>query len=110
MSHEVTHLLGRLGVDVNVAAPMGATPADLARLGEADFNVVLYPEIAGQAAAVAAAHVRPADREGDPDRRRRHHRLRPRGRGAGGGRSRAGAGARRRRGCPGIRARSIPTI
>jgi light-independent protochlorophyllide reductase subunit B len=48
--HEVTHLLGRLGVDVNVAAPMGATPADLARLGEADFNVVLYPEIAGQAA------------------------------------------------------------
>jgi light-independent protochlorophyllide reductase subunit B len=30
---------------------MGATPADLARLGEADFNVVLYPEIAGQAAS-----------------------------------------------------------
>ena len=29
---------------------MGATPADIARLGEADFNVVLYPEIAGQAA------------------------------------------------------------
>ena len=29
---------------------MGATPADLARLGEADFNVVLYPEIAGPAA------------------------------------------------------------
>ena len=25
---------------------MGANPADLARLGEADFNVVLYPEIA----------------------------------------------------------------
>jgi light-independent protochlorophyllide reductase subunit B len=51
---EVTRLLDRLGVDVNVAAPMGrdggATPADLARLGEADFNVVLYPEIAGTAA------------------------------------------------------------
>ena len=47
---EITHLLGRLGVDVNVAAPMGATPADLARLGAADFNVVLYPEIAGIAA------------------------------------------------------------
>ena len=30
---------------------MGATPADLARLGDADFNVVLYPEIAGQAAS-----------------------------------------------------------
>ena len=30
---------------------MNATPADLARLGEADFNVVLYPEIAGVAAS-----------------------------------------------------------
>ena len=47
---EITRLLDRLGVDVNVAAPMGATPADLARLGAADFNVVLYPEIAAQAA------------------------------------------------------------
>ena len=33
-----------------MVAPLGATPADIARLGEADFNVVLYPEIAGQAA------------------------------------------------------------
>lgn len=48
---EITQLLTRLGVDVNVTAPMGATPADIARLGEADFNVVLYPEIAGQAAS-----------------------------------------------------------
>jgi light-independent protochlorophyllide reductase subunit B len=48
---EITALLGRLGIDVNVTAPLGATPADLARLGQADFNVVLYPEIAGQAAA-----------------------------------------------------------
>jgi light-independent protochlorophyllide reductase subunit B len=47
---EITRLLGRLGVDVAVTAPMGATPADIARLGEADFNVVLYPEVAGQAA------------------------------------------------------------
>jgi light-independent protochlorophyllide reductase subunit B len=46
---EVTHLLGRLGIDVNVVAPLGATPADIARLGDADFNVVLYPEIASQA-------------------------------------------------------------
>jgi light-independent protochlorophyllide reductase subunit B len=29
---------------------MGASPADIARLGGADFNVVLYPETAGQAA------------------------------------------------------------
>ena len=47
---EITRLLDRLGVDVHVAAPMGARPSDLARLGEADFNVVLYPEIAGPAA------------------------------------------------------------
>ncbi|TPG58550.1 ferredoxin:protochlorophyllide reductase (ATP-dependent) subunit B [Roseomonas nepalensis] len=48
---EVRALLARLGVDVAVVAPEGATPADLARLGEADFNVVLYPETAGLAAA-----------------------------------------------------------
>lgn len=48
---EITQLLGKLGIDVSVTAPMGATPADLARLGDADFNVVLYPEIAGQAAS-----------------------------------------------------------
>ncbi|MDO9707455.1 ferredoxin:protochlorophyllide reductase (ATP-dependent) subunit B [Paracraurococcus lichenis] len=47
---EIAGLLGRMGVEVKVVAPMGATPADLARLGEADFNVVLYPEIAGQTA------------------------------------------------------------
>jgi light-independent protochlorophyllide reductase subunit B len=48
---EVRALLGRLGVDVHVTAPLGASPADLARLGEADFNIVLYPEIAEPAAA-----------------------------------------------------------
>ena len=47
---EITQLLATLGIDVHVAAPMDATPADVARLGDADFNVVLYPEIAGVAA------------------------------------------------------------
>ena len=47
---EITRLLNRLGVDVAVTAPRGATPADLATLGEADFNVVLYPETADTAA------------------------------------------------------------
>jgi light-independent protochlorophyllide reductase subunit B len=46
----VTQLLDSLQIDVNVVAPLGASPADLARLGEADFNVVMYPEIAHQAA------------------------------------------------------------
>jgi light-independent protochlorophyllide reductase subunit B len=35
---------------------MGATPSDLARLGDADFNVVLYPEIAETAAAWLKRH------------------------------------------------------
>ncbi|MEM9693156.1 MAG: nitrogenase component 1, partial [Myxococcota bacterium] len=43
---EVTRLLGQLGVEVNVVAPLGASPSDIYRLGEADFNVVLYPELA----------------------------------------------------------------
>ncbi len=47
---EITRLLNSLGIQVRVTAPLGATPADLATLGEADFNVVLYPEIANQAA------------------------------------------------------------
>jgi light-independent protochlorophyllide reductase subunit B len=46
---EITRLLGGLGVDVHVTAPMGARPADIARLGEADFNVCLYPETADAA-------------------------------------------------------------
>ncbi len=47
---EITALLNRLGVEVNVTAPLGASAADLARLGNADFNVVLYPEVAMPAA------------------------------------------------------------
>ncbi|WP_270933226.1 ferredoxin:protochlorophyllide reductase (ATP-dependent) subunit B [Falsiroseomonas oryzae] len=48
---EVRGLLETMGIEVLIVAPLGATPADLARLGEADFNVVMYPEVAGQAAA-----------------------------------------------------------
>ena len=47
---EITGLLRRLGIEVGVVAPLDATAADVARLGEADFNVVLYPEIALPAA------------------------------------------------------------
>ncbi|MFZ5705831.1 MAG: ferredoxin:protochlorophyllide reductase (ATP-dependent) subunit B [Pseudomonadota bacterium] len=46
---EITRLLGTLGIDVNVVAPLGATPADLSRLADADFNICLYPEIADTA-------------------------------------------------------------
>lgn len=47
---EIAQLIARLGIDIHVTAPLGASPADLARLGAADFNVVLYPEIAAPAA------------------------------------------------------------
>jgi light-independent protochlorophyllide reductase subunit B len=35
-----------MGIGVNVVAPLGATPANLARLAAAEFNVMLYPETA----------------------------------------------------------------
>lgn len=43
---EVVKLLAEIGVDVNVIAPLGSTPADLMRIPDADFNICLYPEIA----------------------------------------------------------------
>jgi light-independent protochlorophyllide reductase subunit B len=47
---EIRKLLTDMGIDINVVAPLTATPADLARLADADFNVVLYPEIANLSA------------------------------------------------------------
>ena len=38
-----------MGIEVNVVAPMGATPTDLTWLGAAHFNVLMYPET-GEAA------------------------------------------------------------
>jgi light-independent protochlorophyllide reductase subunit B len=48
---EIRRLLEAIGIEVRVVAPWGATPADIARLPEAQFNVVLYPETAGLAAS-----------------------------------------------------------
>ncbi|MEM9585148.1 MAG: ferredoxin:protochlorophyllide reductase (ATP-dependent) subunit B [Pseudomonadota bacterium] len=47
---EITNLLYELGVEVNVTAPMNATPSDIAKMGQAHFNVLLYPETGEQAA------------------------------------------------------------
>jgi len=47
---EISRLLTAMGIDIAMTAPMGASPADIAGIGEADFNVVLYPEIADTAA------------------------------------------------------------
>ncbi len=58
--HEIRGLLEQLGLTVNVVAPLDATPADLSRLGDADFNVVLYPETANTAALwLQRAHKQP---------------------------------------------------
>lgn len=60
---EIEKLLAALGVDVNVVAPLGASPQDLTRLGDADFNVLLYPEIALAAAQwLERAHGQPFTR------------------------------------------------
>ena len=47
---EITRLLASMGIAVNVAAPLDASPADIARMAAAHFNVLLYPET-GESAA-----------------------------------------------------------
>ncbi|WP_195822117.1 ferredoxin:protochlorophyllide reductase (ATP-dependent) subunit B [Roseobacter sp. MH60115] len=47
---EMTSLLSDMGISVNVVAPMSARPADIARMGAAHFNVLMYPETADSAA------------------------------------------------------------
>ncbi len=47
---EITQLLNQLGVDVAVVAPLHASVSDINKLADADFNVVLYPEIGLSAA------------------------------------------------------------
>ena len=47
---EVTRLLADMGIAVNVVGPMGSRPSDIARLGAAHFNVLMYPEHAESAA------------------------------------------------------------
>jgi light-independent protochlorophyllide reductase subunit B len=60
---EIGRILDRLGVAVNVVAPLGASVDDLRRLPDADFNIVLYPEIAGLAATwLEKTHRQPAVR------------------------------------------------
>ena len=47
---EVTALLSDMGISVNVVAPMSASPSQIAQLGAAHFNVLMYPETAETAA------------------------------------------------------------
>jgi light-independent protochlorophyllide reductase subunit B len=41
---ELTSLLEDMGISINVIAPFGAAPQDITRLGQAHFNVLMYPE------------------------------------------------------------------
>ncbi|MGF1502956.1 MAG: ferredoxin:protochlorophyllide reductase (ATP-dependent) subunit B [Paracoccaceae bacterium] len=60
---EIAGLLRRLGIEIGVTAPLGARPKDLARLPDADLNVVLYPETAELAARhLERAHGQPYTR------------------------------------------------
>ena len=60
---ELSRLLEELGVSVNVVAPLGARPSDVARLGAAHFNVMLYPETAEPACRwLERAHDQPYTR------------------------------------------------
>ncbi len=43
---EIQKILEEHGIDINVVAPLGASPADIMRLPKADINVCLYPEVA----------------------------------------------------------------
>ena len=44
---EIERVLLESGVDVNLVAPMGASPDDITKkIGKAHFNVMLYPEVA----------------------------------------------------------------
>ena len=47
---EITNLLYEMGIEVNVTGPMGASPSDIAKMAQAHFNVLLYPET-GESAA-----------------------------------------------------------
>jgi light-independent protochlorophyllide reductase subunit B len=46
---EIRKILDTLDIEINLIAPLGATPHDIARIGAADFNIVMYPEIADEA-------------------------------------------------------------
>ncbi len=47
---EITQMLAHMGIAVNVCAPLGSSPYQIARMGAAHFNVLLYPET-GESAA-----------------------------------------------------------
>ena len=55
-TQEIRGLLNELGIQVNVIAPLHASVQDIRRLPQADFNVVLYPELARTAAQWLQRH------------------------------------------------------
>lgn len=57
---EIANLLRSMGIAINVAAPLDASPEDLKRLPAAHFNVLLYPETGeGAARWLEKTHAQP---------------------------------------------------
>ena len=69
-----------MGIAVNVCAPLDATPADIARMGAAHFNVLMYPETGRNRRAASGKDAGPALHQGRPDRHPCHPRFPGRGR------------------------------
>jgi light-independent protochlorophyllide reductase subunit B len=76
---EIARMLSEMGIGVNVVAPLGATPADIARIPAAHFNVLLYPETGEGAARWLERSYKQPWTKTVPHRRRRHPRLHRRG-------------------------------
>jgi light-independent protochlorophyllide reductase subunit B len=69
-------LLDQRGCRGQLVAPLGARRSDIAaHSGGADFNVVLYPEIADDSAPAGSSAPSSSRTKHGPDRRRRHGRL-----------------------------------
>ena len=72
---EIVSLLGRLGVAVNVIAPLGATPADLAQTRGRQLQCRAVPGDRVAGGVVAVSFVRPEDDKDGADRGRRDPRF-----------------------------------
>ncbi len=47
---EIRKICAALDIEINLVAPLGASPESIRTIGAADFNIVLYPEIGEEAA------------------------------------------------------------
>ena len=72
---EITRLLASMGVTVNVCAPLGARPSDIARMASAHFNVLPLPRNRRICGALAGENLYPTLYQDHPYRRWGHPRF-----------------------------------